>query len=50
MKNKLAILLCLVLCLSLCACGRLDRLKEVELPPLPTVTNSARTVMVKKSS
>lgn len=38
MKNKLAILLCLVLCLSLCACGRLDRLKEVELPPLPTVT------------
>ena len=38
MKRIVAILLCLILCLSLCACSRLDRLKDVELPPLPTVT------------
>lgn len=38
MKKRILVLLCLLLCVSLCACDRLDRLKEVELPPLPTVT------------
>lgn len=38
MKKKLAILISLILCFQLCACTRLERLKEVELPPLPTVS------------
>ena len=38
MKKSFAILLALALLGQLCACGQLSKLKNVELPPLPTVT------------
>ena len=38
MKRTLVLALCLLMLVQLCACGRLDRLKNVELPPLPQVT------------
>ncbi len=38
MKKAIALLLLAALCLSLCACGDLEKLRDVELPPLPTVT------------
>lgn len=41
MKKFTAVMLSLVLALSLCGCGGLENLKNVELPPLPEVSQDA---------
>ena len=38
MKRMMILLLALAMALQLAACARVERLKDVELPPLPTVT------------
>lgn len=38
MKRVLTCLLAVLMLAQLCACGRLDRLKNVDLPPLPQIT------------
>ena len=40
MKKTVAIVLCAAMLLSLCACSAVDKLQQVELPPLPEVSES----------
>ena len=42
MKKIIALFIAAILCISLCACSTLEKLKNVELPPLPTA--AAETV------
>ena len=54
MKRTIALLTALVLCASLCGCAALDKLKNVELPPLPTAqseeTESPETVAAEETA
>ncbi len=54
MKRTIALLTALVLCVSLCGCAALDKLKNVELPPLPTAqseeTESPETIMSEETA
>ena len=48
MKRFLSIILVLVFALSLCACDKLEKLDEIELPPLPTQTPAPTPVPTKQ--
>ena len=43
MKKWLSILLCLTLALGLCACAAVDKIQNVDLPPLPEITDEPET-------
>ena len=46
MKKWLSILLCLTLALGLCACAAVDKIQNVDLPPLPEITDEPESADV----